>query len=128
MEPNDQNVRDRLLSRLPQPENLADYRREVDLLLQNNQKRLDREKWYSSAVWIFVVLLGTALLVGAGRFIDTPKAPVAIYLGVFACFFLIAAAVELLKHFINRSRVELLKEIKQVQLLVLELHRGSSTE
>jgi hypothetical protein len=36
--------------------------------------------------------------------------------GVFALFFLVPAADELLKHFINRSRVELLKEIKQVQL------------
>ena len=46
----------------------------------------------------------------------------AAYLGTFACFFLIWGAVEMLKHFINRSRVELLKEIKQVQLQVLELH------
>ncbi|MGO9254907.1 MAG: hypothetical protein ACLQU1_01185 [Bryobacteraceae bacterium] len=30
--------------------------------------------------------------------------------------------MELLKHFINRARVELLKETKQVQLQVLELH------
>ena len=34
---------------------------------------------------------------------------------------LISGAVEVLKHAVNRSRVEMLKEIKQVQLQVLEL-------
>jgi hypothetical protein len=43
-------------------------------------------------------------------------------LGSFACFMLIFGAVELIKYFINRSRLELLKETKQVQLQVLELH------
>jgi len=42
-------------------------------------------------------------------------------MGTFTLFFVIAGAVELLKYFINRNRVELLKEIKQVQLQVLEL-------
>jgi hypothetical protein len=37
-----------------------------------------------------------------------------------ACFSLVVGA-ELLKHFINRGRPELLKELKQVQLQVLEL-------
>jgi hypothetical protein len=35
---------------------------------------------------------------------------------------LIYGAAELTKYFINRARVELLKETKQVQLQVLELH------
>ena len=42
--------------------------------------------------------------------------------GSFACFMLIYGAAELTKYFINRARVELLKETKQVQLQVLELH------
>jgi hypothetical protein len=122
MDANNQEIRDRLLSRLPQPENLADYRKQVEDLLEKNQKGLRREKWGVSATWLFVVLLGTALLTGAGIKMGTTKAAVAAYMGTFACFFLIYGAVELLKHFINRSRVELLKEIKQVQLQVLELH------
>ena len=121
MDANNEEIRDRLLSRLPQPENLADYRREVGALLEKNQKGLRREKWGASATWLFVVGLGTVLLTGAGIKMGTTKAAVAAYMGTFACFFLIYGAVELLKHFINRSRVELLKEIKQVQLQVLEL-------
>jgi hypothetical protein len=122
MEANNEGLRDRLLSRLPQPENLADYRREVGALLEKNQKGLRREKWGVGVIWFFVVGLGTVLLTGAGMKLGTTKAALAAYIGTFACFFLIYGAVELLKHFINRSRVELLKEIKQVQLQVLELH------
>lgn len=110
-----ESMRDRLLSRLPQPENAAEYRNDVAALLAKNERGLRRETWGTGALWIFVTLMGTALLVKGA---DTPHAAT---VGTGACFFLIFGAVELLKHFINRSRVELLKEIKQLQLQVLEL-------
>jgi hypothetical protein len=119
MESNSQSIRDELLSQLPRPENLADYRNEVAALLEKNRKGLRREKWGTAAIWFFVSGLGTVLLTGAGMKMNTPNAA---YLGTFACFFLIWGAAEILKHFINRSRVELLQEIKQVQWQVLELH------
>jgi hypothetical protein len=119
MEPKDENMQDRLLSHLPRkPSNLADYRKEVAILLEKNDKEFLREKWGARALWIFCVLLGTAYLWFGGAKLDTPKAA---WFGCLACFWLIVGAVELLKHFINRSRVELLKEVKQVQLQVLEL-------
>ncbi|HUK15974.1 MAG TPA: hypothetical protein VLW65_06145 [Bryobacteraceae bacterium] len=122
MESSNEGMRDRLLSRLPQPGNLADYRNEVGALLEKNEKRFRREKWYSGALWVYAVLLGTAFLwLGA----DTRHATT---LGFYAIFALIFGAVELLKHFINRSRVELLKEIKQVQLQVLELQAAMGKE
>jgi len=113
-----ENMRDRLLARLPQPENIAEYRNEVTALLDRNDKKLRQEKWYSGLIWGFVAGLGTIFLWQGGKHASTATAA---YLGTFACFFLIYGAVELLKHFINRSRVELLKEIKQLQLQVLEL-------
>jgi hypothetical protein len=123
MEPKSESMRDRLLSRLPQPENLADYRKEVAALIEKNEKTLRRQKWYSGAIWGWLVLLGTAFFLMVGQHPEKPKAAwLAAYMGSFACFFLIAGAVELLKYFINRNRVELLKETKQVQLQVLELH------
>jgi len=121
-----EDMRDRLLARLPQPENLAGYRNEVAALVEKNQKKLRQEKWYSGVIWGFVAGLGTVFLWQGGKH---ASAPTGAYLGTFACFFLIYGAVELLKHFINRSRVDLLKEIKQVQLQVLELEaavRGKS--
>lgn len=110
-----ENMRDRLLARLPQPENLGEYRNEVQSLLEKNQNKLRVEKRYSAVFWVFVVCLCAALMWGSA---GTSKAAQA---GTFGLFFVIAGAVELLKHFINRNRVELLKEIKQVQLQVLEL-------
>jgi hypothetical protein len=112
-------MQDRLLSRLPDPGNVAGYRQEVSRLLEKNDRAFLREKWGSRAMWIFCVLLGTLYLWFGGARLDTPKAA---WFGCLACFWLLIGAVELLKHFINRSRVELLKEVKQLQLQVLELH------
>jgi len=112
-------MQDRLLSRLPDPGNVAGYRQEVSRLIEKNDRAFLREKWGSRAMWIFCVLLGTLYLWFGGARLDTPKAA---WFGCLACFWLLIGAVELLKHFINRSRVELLKEVKQLQLQVLELH------
>lgn len=119
MEPRDDSMRDRLLSHLPQPANLAAYRAEVASMLEKNEKAFRREKWVACALWIYLVALSTVFLWMGGRRLDTPKGP---YFGTVACFCILWGAVELLKHFINRSRVELLKEVKQVQIQVLELH------
>jgi len=123
MDPNREGMRDRLISRLPQPEDLSGYRQNVTVLLEKNEGTLRRQKWYASAIWIWMVGLGVALMVGANMHPEKPNAAwLAASMGTFACFMLIGGAVELLKYFVNRSRVELLKEIKQVQLQVLELH------
>ena len=111
-----ENLRDRLLLRLPQPERADEYRNEVSALIEKNEKKLRREGRYSAGIWIYVALLGTVLL-----YLSQGKPDKAAEVGPFVLFFLIGGAVELLKHFINRNRVELLKEIKQVQLQVLEL-------
>ena len=118
MEPNNANMRDQLLSRLPQPENLADYRKEVSALLEKNEKKLKFEKWGAGATWFFVVGLSIAFFWLSG---DTGNAAKTAWRCSFACFWMIFGAVEMLKYFVNRTRVELLKETKQVQLQVLEL-------
>ena len=106
----------------PQPENLAEYRQEVSALLEKNERGLRRQKWYAGALWVWVVLLGAVFFLLSGRLLDAPsKAGIVAWIGSLACFSLIGAAAELLKHFINRARVELLKETKQVQLQLLEL-------
>jgi hypothetical protein len=114
-----QPLGERLLAQLgPDRDRLARYRTEVDAMLEKNERTLRRQKWYAGAYWIFVVLLGTAFFVLGGRLGDTPRG---VWLGLFACFLLIAAAVELMKYFINRSRVEVLKEVKGLELRVVEL-------
>jgi hypothetical protein len=112
-------LRERLLAQFePDREKLATYRREVQAMLEQNERTLQRQKWYAGGIWVFVVLTGTAFLVLGGLRGDTP---VGAWLGIFACFVLIGAAVELVKYFINRSRVEVLKELKGLELQLLEI-------
>jgi len=118
MERKDEKMQDRLLARLPDPSNVAGYRKEVAQLLEKNDKAFLREKWGSRAMWFFCVALGTFYLWFSGEKLDSPKAA---WFGCMACFWITIGAVEVIKHFINRSRVELLREIKQVQLQVLEM-------
>jgi hypothetical protein len=123
MEPNREGMRDRLISRLPDPENVSEYRQEVEALLEKQSKTLRRQKRYAGAIWVWVVLLGAAFFFLAGMRPERPNAAwLAAWLGTFACFCLIWGAVEVTKVFINRARLELLKETKQVQLQLLELH------
>jgi hypothetical protein len=114
MEPKSEEMREGLLSRLPQPANLAGYRREVADLIGKKEKTLRLEKRIAGATWAAVVVLSVALFWGAGSH-D------AAWRGAFACFWMIFGAVELLKYFINRAHVEALRETKQVQLQILEL-------
>ena len=103
---------------MPQPENLGAYREEVEASLQKNQRAFRREKWGVGALWLFAVGLSTTFLILAGQHLNTPKG---LWFGILACFVMIYPSAEVLKHFINRSRVEVLKEVKQVQLQVLKL-------
>lgn len=118
MEQGNSSIRDRLLARLPRPENLAAYQKEVAEGLSKKEKRLRWERWGSRAVWIFAGSYVLYLLNRGEQWFDTPKAHLSMCIAFLLLF---CGAVELVKHFINRSRVELLKEIKQVQLQVLEL-------
>ena len=51
--------------------------------------------------------------------IDTAGAGV--WLGFVVCFSLICAGIELVKYYIMRTRVELLKEVKGLELQLLEI-------
>jgi hypothetical protein len=120
MDPKAEALREHLLAQQPPPpDRLAAYRDEVRAMLQRNDKRLRWEKWGASLLWVFTVFLGTGFLL---LFADTMHG------GIWACFLalllLVSAAVELLKHFINRSRVEVLKELKAVQVQLLELQEA----
>jgi hypothetical protein len=112
-------LRERLLAQFePDRGKLATYRKEVQAMLEKNERTLRLQKWYAGSIWIFVVLMGTCFMTLAGLYSDKPAG---IWLGLVACFFLIGAAVEVVKYFINRSRVEVLKEVKGLELQLLEI-------
>jgi len=118
MENRDSTFREMLLSRLPQPENLAAYKEEVTSLLAKNAETLRQNKWTVRRVWIFVILVSIPCLIMAGGNYITPAGNW--FMGA-VYFWVLFGSIEIAKYAHNQARVELLKELKQVQLQVLEL-------
>lgn len=118
MEKQNESVRDRLLARLPQPESLATYREETERLLAKHEKALFWEKvpakliMFIGAVVFFLAYSKwyLRLLPGDGH--------INLLFGSLYCM-IVGATVEV-RYRIYRSKVDLLKEIKQLQLQVLE--------
>src|SRR5262245_15939895 len=107
-------LRERLLAQFePDPEKLATYRREVQAMLEKNERALRFQKWYAGSIWVFVVLLSTCFLTVSGFYSDRPAT---IWLSVASACFLIGFSVPLVGVFINSSRVEILKEVKGLEL------------
>jgi hypothetical protein len=107
----------------PDREKFARYRVEVDAMLEQKEKSLRRQYWYAASSWVFAVLLATAFVVVGAVSGDSPRW---FWPAMTGMILLIAAAVELVKYFLNRARLELLREIKRVELSILE--RGESTK
>src|SRR5574340_1750987 len=102
MEPHSESVREMLLARLPQPENLPAYREEVKNLLENNEKTLRQNKWTVRRVWIFVILVSIPALYMAGAHYNTPAGNW--FLGsVF--FWVLFGAIEIAKYDHHQGRV-----------------------
>ena len=115
----DDSIRDLLLSRLPRPEGLAAYQEQVKSLLERNEKALRQKKWTVVRVWIFVVAVSIPGLWVAGTHFNTPQGNWFLALTLFWVLF---GALEVAKYAIDQAKVELLKEVKQLQLQVLEIH------
>jgi hypothetical protein len=120
MERRNESIGELLLSRLPRPTNLAAYEEEIKSLLEKNEKKLRQNKWTVRRVWIFVIAVSIPCLFVAGVQFST-NTPVANWFVGSVYFWVLFAAVEVAKYEQNQSRVELLKEIKQIQLQVLQL-------
>ena len=113
-----ESIRERLLSRLPQPENLAAYREEVVSGLERRERRLNWTKWGARALWVYVVGFGLVCFYRGEEWLTTPDGQ---KLEMASLILFICGAVQLIKYFIFRRGLEILKEVKQVQLQVLEL-------
>lgn len=114
-----ESISERLLSRLPRPANMAAYQEEVTSLLAENENKLRRNKWTVVRVWIFVCVVSVPALWMAGANFNTAAGNW--FLGGVG-FWVLFGAIEVAKYEQNQTRVELLKELKQVQLQILELH------
>jgi hypothetical protein len=118
MEKQNDSMRERLLARMPRPENLAAYREETASLLAKHEKALSWEKWSFETLLFCALVL--AIMCGSdwGQRLDH-RASVGLY-GMLGLMFFGGMSTGL-RYYINRSKVDLLKEVKQVQLQVLEL-------
>ncbi len=123
MEKQNENLRERLLAHMPQPENLAGYREETASLMARYQRALFWEKWTAK---IFM-LLGVALsLFASSSLIPLREQNLLgvnekIYLTVAAGLLFFIGLISMLGYQVSQSKVDLLKEIKQLQLQMLEL-------
>jgi len=70
-------------------------------------------------VWIFVVVVSAPFLWMAGTHFNTAEGNW--FLGLVG-FWVLFGAIEIAKYEHKQGRVELLKELKQVQLQILQLH------
>jgi hypothetical protein len=108
-------ISERLLSRLPQPANMADYQGAVASLLAENERRLRRNKWTVVRVWIFIVVVSAPFLWMAGTHFNTAEGNW--FLGLVG-FWVLFGAIEIAKYEHNQGRVELLKELIAVPMLL----------
>jgi hypothetical protein len=123
MEQKDNELRERLLARLPQPENMAAYREETASFLARHERALFWEKWTARTF----TLLGAVLYL----FAISPSIPLReqnllganekIFLSVVAGLLFFIGIIYELGYQVSRSKVDLLKEVKQVQLQVVEI-------
>lgn len=125
MESKPDSLRDRLLMQhIPQANKIEEYRKGVQAMLEHNEIRLRREKWFVTVFWLMVVPCLTAFLLWMG--LANPLGMNAMSLAFTSMAASVAVmffygAMELLKHFVNRSRVEILKEVKGIEMQLLEL-------
>jgi hypothetical protein len=118
MEQESNSMRDKLLARLPQTENLAAYREETASLLERHEKALFWEKWPGIVVGWLAMFVWIAANSTWGPKVDINEK---IYLESLAGFLLFVCLNISLSYRIMQSKVYLWKEVKQLQLQVLEL-------
>ena len=118
MEKQSENLRDRLLMHLPQPENFDSYRDETATLLAKHEKALFWEK--VPAVLIMCIGTATYLLAFSKRYVKLLPGDGHLNLLFGSLYCMIVGTAIQVRYRIYRSKVDLLKEIKQLQLQVLE--------
>jgi hypothetical protein len=118
MEKGSSSVRDRLLASLPQPEDIAAYREKVASLLAKHEKAIFWENWSFQTLLFCAFVLAFTCISDWGQRLDH-RASVGFYTLTGLMFF--GSMTTGLRYYINRSKVDILKEVKQLQLQVLEL-------
>jgi hypothetical protein len=122
MEKGSDGLREKLLARLPQPENVAGYREETLSLLARHERALYWERVSGTTVnWLGVGLFLFANSTWLRELVPNLDSHVVTFFDALAVVLFFTGAFLLVACQIDRSKVDLLKEVKQVQLQILEL-------
>lgn len=117
------DLRERLLAALPQPGNLTTYREETATLLAKHATALRWDKIAANTfLWIAVLLFWGSVY--SGRL--GASAVHAFQFG--SAIFAFLGSFSLIRYGIYASQVATLKEVKQVQLQILELQASLQKE
>ena len=118
--PEADRLRDRLLGQWePRRTSYVAYRKEIETMLANQEKRLRREKRFTTVMWIYVVLFTTILLTGSGLLMIHKIEGT--WIAVNGVFWFLFGAVFFFVHQINQRSFEVIKEIKGVELRLAAL-------
>ena len=98
-----------------------DYRRKVEAMIQDKERWLRRGSWAAGAGYVTALLVAIALMVAGGLWFDGQLR--AVWLGVNACFYLVIASVMAFSHMLAKNRVEMLKELKAIEMRVIEIQQ-----
>ena len=117
------DLRERLLAALPQPENLAAYREETATLLTRHARALRWEKCTANMLVFLAVAMVFLWNHGPWRLGTSAL----IWLQVMSAVFFFMGVIYTVRYKVYDSQVATLKEIKQVQLQILELQASLKT-
>jgi hypothetical protein len=118
MESDNARLRERLLARAaPAGDRVEAYRKEVRAMIGEKERQLRREQRLASSMWMYLVILCTVFLVVGGFREGDDR----LWFGILACFWFLFGSVFLLRYYMNRNRLEFLKEIKGLEIRLAEL-------
>lgn len=121
MEKQNDSVRERLLARLPEPENLAAYREETAALLAKHVRALRWDK-IAANTFVYLAVLLFFLSIYPGRL--GPQGVHSFQFGGALLYFV--GTIYVVQYKIYESQIATLKEIKQVQLQILDIQASLS--
>jgi hypothetical protein len=120
MEMRNENLRERLLARMPQPEKLAAYREQTAALLAKHARALRWVK-YEGIIFGYAAMAFTMLWLQSHWHLD---AAVLLRVQLISAVMFLCAGVASVHYKIYDSQIATLKEIKQVQLQILDLQES----
>jgi Na+/melibiose symporter-like transporter len=118
---NNEEFRRALLERAPDPGAAEAYRRKVETMMQDMERRVRLGAWANGVGYVTALLTAIALMIIAGVWYDGQLKQV--WLGVNACFWLVFALAVIFNQLMNSTHVKTLKELKGIEMRIIEIQQ-----